>query len=416
MEDRLLSYYERELTFIREMGVEFARKYPKIAGRLLLEPDKCEDPHTERLIEAFAFISGRIHKKIEDDFPEITESLLSILYPHYVSPIPSMSVVRFEPAKQTIPAAGYTIKRNSALYSRPVGGVPCQFTTAYPVTLWPIEVVSASLRDPKRLVRDAQQSIVIEMKTFHNLSLSGLDLGRLRFFLNGQGQHVYHLYELLFNNVCHVECELSRDGAVHTLALPEDSIRAVGFDAEEGMIPYPEHSFPGYLQLFEYFCFPEKFLFFDLVGLDRLKRQKAAGDSLTLTLYLNRVAKPNLLIGKDTFCLNATPIANIFTRVAEPVRVEHYRTEYPVIPDVRRPGATEVFSVDSVTASVTGSSERGVEFRPFYSLMRHLDDAATQGVFWQVHREASRKNGDTTFARMPSIHTTWTNAARRVRP
>ena len=53
---KFLNYYERELTFIREMGAEFAKKYPKIAGRLLLEPDKCEDPHTERLIEAFAFL------------------------------------------------------------------------------------------------------------------------------------------------------------------------------------------------------------------------------------------------------------------------------------------------------------------------------------------------------------------------
>ena len=109
MEDSLLKYYERELTFIREMGAEFARKYPKIAGRLLLEPDKCEDPHTERLIEAFALISGRIHKKIDDDFPEITESLLNITYPHYINPIPSMSVVSFEPIRQNITPSGYRI-------------------------------------------------------------------------------------------------------------------------------------------------------------------------------------------------------------------------------------------------------------------------------------------------------------------
>ncbi len=97
MDDKLLNYYERELTFVREMGEQFAAKYPKIAGRLLLEPDKCEDPHTERLIEAFAFISGRIHKKIDDDFPEITQSLMGITYPHYNNPIPSMTMVRFDP-------------------------------------------------------------------------------------------------------------------------------------------------------------------------------------------------------------------------------------------------------------------------------------------------------------------------------
>ena len=111
MNDDILNYYERELTFIREMGAEFAKKYPKIAGRLLLEPDKCEDPHTERLIEAVAFLSGRVHKKIDDEFPEITESLLQILYPHYISPIPSMSVVTFEPVSQTIPPNGYLIDK-----------------------------------------------------------------------------------------------------------------------------------------------------------------------------------------------------------------------------------------------------------------------------------------------------------------
>jgi type VI secretion system protein ImpG len=127
MEDRLLDYYERELTFIREMGAEFARKYPKIANRLLLEADKCDDPHTERLIEAFALISGRIHKKIDDDFPEITESLLNIVYPHYINPIPSMSVVHFEPIRQNIPESGYPIEKNTdqgvalPLYNHPDG-------------------------------------------------------------------------------------------------------------------------------------------------------------------------------------------------------------------------------------------------------------------------------------------------------
>ena len=79
MRDDLLLYYERELTFLREMGAEFAQKYPKIASRLVLEADKCEDPHVERMLEAFAFLAARVHLKIDDEFPEITESLLQIL-------------------------------------------------------------------------------------------------------------------------------------------------------------------------------------------------------------------------------------------------------------------------------------------------------------------------------------------------
>src|SRR6266851_440685 len=97
MRDELLGYYERELIFLRQMGAEFAQKYPKIASRLLLESDRCEDPHVERLIEAFAFLSGLVHLNVYDEFPEITLSFFNVLYPHYLAPIPSMSIVQFTP-------------------------------------------------------------------------------------------------------------------------------------------------------------------------------------------------------------------------------------------------------------------------------------------------------------------------------
>jgi type VI secretion system protein ImpG len=393
MEDDILHYYEQELTFIREMGAEFARKYPKIAGRLLLEPDKCEDPHTERLIEAFALLCARIQKKINDDFPEITGSLLNILYPHYINPIPSLSVAKFETMK-TVPSAGYRIEKNTALYSKPVGGFPCQFSTTYPVTLWPVEVVWAGLKDPKKVVKNAQQALVIQLKTCNNLKFSQIGWESLRFFLNGQGQHVYHLYELLFNNVCHVECESadniqgaspfplssgqgtpvagrgqgegrsSGQGQRASIALSPADIKPVGFDPDEGILPYSQRSFPGYILLFEYFCFPEKFLFFDLDGLGKM-RNEPFHDTLDIWIYLNKPAKPNLLVNADTFCLYATPVVNLFKRIAEPIRVEQRKTEYPVIPDVRRAEATEIYSVDRIGASSAGSLQEGTDFMPF---------------------------------------------------
>src|SRR5215469_3571771 len=126
MRDELLLYYERELTFLRQMGAEFAERYPKIASRLVLEPDKCEDPHVERLLEGFALLAGRIHLKIDDDFPELTQALLNIVYPHYLRPIPSMSVLEFELDPSRIPPeTGVRGERGAALLSRPVDGMPC---------------------------------------------------------------------------------------------------------------------------------------------------------------------------------------------------------------------------------------------------------------------------------------------------
>ena len=396
MEDRLLDYYERELTFIREMGSEFARKYPKIAGRLLLEADKCEDPHTERLIEAFAFLCGRIHKKIDDDFPEITESLLNILYPHYVNPIPSMTVVRFEPVKQNIGETGFSLPRETKIYSKPVGGIPCQFRTCYPLTLWPVEVTGAKLNDVNGGPACAQQVIEINLQTFNKLTFDQINWENLRFFLNGPAQHVYHLYELLFNNVCHVECvTVSAKGGKEAIPLSPADIEPVGFSADEHLLPYSKRSFPGYLLLFEYFCFPEKFLYFDLQGLKRL-RQHNLGDSLTLRIFLDRPAKTNLVVNKDTFCLNTVPAINLFQRSAEPIRIEQRRTEYRVVPDIRRQDGIEVYSIDSVTASRANQPGAVFEYKPFYSVRHYLEEESPSGqrVFWHAQRRPSGKKGD----------------------
>ena len=220
MNDELLNYYEQELSYIRRMGGEFARKYPKIAGRLLLDSDKSADPHTERLIEAFAFIAGRIHKKIDDDFPEITESLFNIIYPHYNNPIPSLTIVRFDPQLQNIPETGYLLERGTKLFSRTINGTACGFRTCQPVKIWPIEVIEADFREPKSLIKGAQQVIYLKLKTVNSIPVNKIDWNSLRFYLHGQQQHVFYLYELLFNNVCRVEYET---GGKTCLSLPPSS-------------------------------------------------------------------------------------------------------------------------------------------------------------------------------------------------
>src|SRR5256886_10211112 len=134
------------------MGAEFAEKYPKIAQRLVIEPDKCEDPHVERLLEAFAFLAARVHLKIDDEFPQITEALLGIVYPHFIRPIPSMSIVEFQlDADQGKISTGFPIESGTVLHSRPVGGTPCKFGTGYDPPLCPVSFVSAEFRTPHRI-------------------------------------------------------------------------------------------------------------------------------------------------------------------------------------------------------------------------------------------------------------------------
>lgn len=412
MRDELLGYYERELTFLRQLGAEFADKYPKIAGRLLLEPDRCEDPHVERMIEAFAFLAGRIRLKIDDEFPEITESFLNVLYPHYLAPIPSMSIVQFvldpEQAKLT---GGYTIDRGTILYSRPIQGTPCRFRTCYPVTLWPIEVVSASLESPETATRGSREDAVVKirLRCQGGTRLSDLRVGQderarpidcLRFYLNGEWQLVYPLYEMLHNNATRVELRpssarresgISSRGQLSPLFRSPASLKPVGFEADEGMLPYTARSFLGYRLLTEYFAFPDKFLFFDVTGLDRAAAA-GFGDQFEIEIYLRKVNRPRLVVDAGTFQLGCAPIVNLFQKVAEPIQLSQKQNEYHVIPDIHRQMATEVYSIDSVMTT-DPYLQQSRHYQPFYSV-RHAYGRDQESTFWYSTRRASQRKDD----------------------
>jgi type VI secretion system protein ImpG len=395
MADELLTYFEQELSFLRQMGAEFAAQYPKIASRLLLEPNRCEDPHVERLIQSFALLAARIRYKLDDELPEITDALIQVLYPHYLAPLPSFTIVQFlldpEQGKMT---RGYPIKSGTTLFSEPVNGNPCRFRTCYPLVLWPLEIVSARLDAPDRFNPPANAAAVIRLsvRCLGGTNFSELELDRLRFFLNGEPSLVYGLYEQLFRNLCQVQV---RAGGTEKdpprFTLPPSSVTAVGFASNEGLLPYTPRSFMGYRLLQEYFAYPEKFLFFDLNGLERTKAG-GFGSNAEILFFLDRTPRLEQPIGVETFRLDCTPAINLFERIAEPIRLDRAQTEYRVIPDVRRQGATEVYSVDSVT-SVSPQQAEPIFYQPFYSF-KHTAERQSQQAFWYATRRPSQRRGD----------------------
>jgi type VI secretion system protein ImpG len=401
--DDLLLYYERELTFLRQMGAEFAAKYPKVASRLILEPDKCEDPHVERLLEAFAFLAGRVHLKIDDEFPEITESLLSIMYPHYLRPIPSMSVAQFHvDPEQVTPQAGLTLERDAVLNSRPLQGVPCKFRTCYDLTFWPVEVADADWKTPDRLQpaikSDAVAAVRIDLRAHGDLKFSQLSMDSLRFYLNGEGAMVHSLYELLCNNCVQI---IVRDptprSKVQPVYLTPDMLRPVGFGEDEGALPYPRRSFVGYRLLQEYFCFPQKFFFLELSGLDQVC-QGGFGKRAELVFLISQFERGDrrqmleLGVSSKTFLLGCAPIVNLFPLTAEPILLDHTKYEYQVIPDVTRRKATEIFEITEVLNANPQTGEV-LRFEPLYSFRHGLGRSKVQ-MFWRGARRHSGYRDD----------------------
>jgi type VI secretion system protein ImpG len=402
--DELLLYYERELTFLRQMGVQFADKYPKIASRLSLEPDKCEDPHVERLLEAFAFLAARVHLKIDDEFPEITEALLSIIYPHFIRPVPSMTIADFRvnPEKGQI-GTGLKIPRGSVLSSRPVGGVPCKFRTCYDTYVWPLSVVAAEWKTPDRLqpaikAPEAAAALRVELKCWPGITFEKLRPNPLRFFLNGESGLIHTLYELLCSRSTQILVRDPTPGSrVRPVELRPEALRPVGFAEDEGMLPYPRRSFTGYRLLHEYFTFPDKFFFLDLTGLEAALASgfKDRAELIFLIAPFELADRRQALelgVTEKTFQTACAPAVNLFGQTAEPILLTQRRFDYPIVPDVRRPNATEIFSVDEVV-SVRPDSQEPVRFEPFYSF-RHGHSGARGQVFWMASRRASGRRDD----------------------
>jgi len=401
LRNELRDYYESELTFLRQVGAEFADKYPKIASRLLLESDRCEDPHVERMLEAFALLAARVHLRIDDDFPQITESLLNILYPHYLRPVPSMTVAQFhtDPESGKLTSA-LKIPKGTVLYSLPVEGVPCKFRTSYDTTLWPFKVSQAQWMTPDRIrpaLRASEAAVLrVELECFPDVSFEKLDLETLGFYLNGESSVVHALYELLCRNCVRI---LLRDPAKPKAPVREISLRnlqPMGFGENEDVLPYPRRSFMGYRLLQEYFAFPEKYFFMNLKGLSELQRAGMTSKAELLFMISpfeqdGRHQRLEVAVNERTLRLGCAPIVNLFSQVAEPILVDQTRYQYPIVPDARRRQTMEIYSVDEVV-STDAETHETVTYHPLYS-ERHVVQG-TSPAYWYITRSVSNRKGD----------------------
>jgi type VI secretion system protein ImpG len=389
MSDDLLSYYNRELSYLRKLGAEFAQQHPKVAGRLRMSGDVVEDPHVSRLLEGAAFLNARIRYKLDDEFPELTNGLLGHLYPHYLAPIPSMAITQFKPAPDLIESR--TVARGAEMLSEPVSGERCRFRTTQAVQVLPLEITGAALSGRPLIGPVSPKGCVgvlrLTLKTTNkDADLAKLAPDSLRFFLRGPQAEALQLYELILNNTGAVAIADSL-GDAKPLVLDASAIRPVGFEAEEAAIPYPARSALGYRLLTEYFAFPEKFLFFDIAGIAP-KLKAMTGKTLEIFIYVNRSAvELELGATKESFALGCTPVINLFSQRAEPVPITGTQAEYQIVPDSRRPAGLEVYSVDAVSVSSPDGAVKTVH--PIYG-MTHAGAMRRETWFWH----SSGRDGD----------------------
>lgn len=391
--EQLLYYYNRELDYLRNAGRNFSRQYPKIARRLELSDSESPDPHVERLLESFAFLSGRISKEIEDQHPQTAAALLNILYPHLVNPVPSMGIAHLiaDPSRGNL-TTGFKVPKGTRLNAAAMEGIDCTFTTVYPVTLWPIEVDHVGIVAANRLKTSGQPlqsewALHIKLKST-SVNFKDMHMDSLDFHLASEKKLALFLYQLIFSRT-EQQAFVSTDGK-NIYALPKGSVKPIGFEADEMSLPMGQHSIHSYQLLQEYFHLPEKFLFFKIKNL--LKSASLIDlSSEILDIYIP-INDPGAIheidLKAEDFLLGATPIVNLFKKSTDPFRLTKKQTEYRLIPDQRLDQTTEIYSILNVSGSVEGVDDP-IEMAPYYSFSHHtLLNPDT--VYWTHKRTSAR--------------------------
>jgi type VI secretion system protein ImpG len=345
-------YFQDELSYLRDLGAEFANDNPNLAPFLARESN---DPDVERLLEGFAFLTGRLRQKLDDEVPELTHSLIQLLWPHFMRPIPAMSVVQFEPQSET-EAERRLVPSETSMMSRPVDGVQCTFQTSYDVDLVPARVEGASVENTL-----TAGFIQVDIRLAPQATFETLRLDRLRLYIHG-GRAVGVARALYLALVERCRNITVGDAVGNMFELPNSAVHAVGFAPEDGVIPYPDNAFLGYRVLQEYFAFPDKFMFVDLSGLEAT--QGFSGRQLTFTFELTEPFALASGISADSLALNCTPVINLFPQDTDPISVDQTKTEYRVRAGDSNGNKHDIHSVRKVVGWVQGRSTR-VDYQPF---------------------------------------------------
>ena len=402
--EELLPYFERELVYLNTVGRELAHQYPRLAAELGLGPEGSEDPHIRRLIQACALLNARTAKKLDDDYPELTEALLGSLYPHFLHGVPSCSIVQLDGGDPQSRAGKIEqvqeIARGTEMGSLVARGAPCRFRTTAALALAPVKVARAwfepvahvppRIRLPPRA--GAHIGIAFDSAMPARM-LTGRGLPRLRLHVDGDGLLTAALIDSLCMNV--LETWVEADGMDGWRRFDGAALCLGGLERDEALVPEPSHAHPAYRLLTEYFAFPDKFHFLDL-DLTRLAPLLPAG-ARRFTLHfvltgvhaessaariLRALSAANLLTG-------CVPVVNLFRQAAAPVRITQRAAMYDVIPSRHEEGV-EVYSIDAVQVLRTHDGKTAsVEYRPYYGL-RHGEGAggAEHGQrYWFAHRD-----------------------------
>lgn len=333
-------YFDAEMRLLRESAHAFAQAYPEQARMLNLNGGHDCDPYIERLLEGTAYLTAQIQQRIDDDFPGICETFLQQLWPHFLQPFPSVTLIEFKPRPRQLHKTYYlptgTIIKSQAL-NEISKQLHCQFRTTQPLTLNPLYI--SNLQHVLLSNGDA----VIEI-TFSIESTNNLDLSKLLLFLHADTTTALTLHYYLTTHVKKVFIEFPAQSPI--FIGDQNVIHPANLTLSETLLPHHNQSFAGFQLLFDYFAFREKYLAVELHGLEKIHFPPNC-QQFKLQLHC-RTLSQQLTLTPQMIKLHCVPAINLFPDSSEPIQLTHRRSEYPVLPNLNQLDQTHIYSIDAV--------------------------------------------------------------------
>ncbi|MCX0501608.1 type VI secretion system baseplate subunit TssF [Erwinia billingiae] len=388
MDDLTLRYYEAEMRYLREAGKEFSRAHPDRAALLNLDKPGARDPYVERLFEGFAFLMGRMREKLDDDLPELTEGLVSLLWPHYMRTIPSLAIVEFSPDWRSLRQAE-ALPCGFMVLSRPIGPTKtaCQYRTTYDIPLQPLHLADACLQTET----NGRSTIRLRFECPEKVDWAKAGLDKVAIYLNADSPVASALHLAMTRRV---HATYARHAGTHTERRKFDGwCKPKGFDEQDRLWPKGESAFTGYQLLLEYFSFRPKFMFLELHGLETIGLN-ATSSWFEIDMVLSETWPSDLPFETENFRLHCAPVINLFALEADPLTLNPLDNEYLLRPLRVQDGHTEIYSVDDIHGAVKHGKHPYVPFTSFRhrgGMMRH--DAPERYYHTRVKRGPSGLGG-----------------------
>jgi type VI secretion system protein ImpG len=376
-------YFQDELAYLRDMGREFSSAYPALAPMLA---DRGGDPDVERLLEGFAFLTGRIREKLDDELPELMLSVSQLLFPQLLRPLPATTVLEFLPMASAL-REKRVVPPGTEVQSIAVDGTKCRFRTAMACTLAPLGMTKVQLQD----LPAGRQELQLELRVLQPGEIARVLPPDLSLHFAGEPRNAFALLAQLLESLEEIVLfDAARGPEQAAVRLPASALRMGGFDEDEALLPQVETAFPGFRLLQEYYVLPAKFAFASIIGFDQVK-QLGELQRIGVALRLKQRMRDVRGLGPDDVKLHAVPIVNVFETTAEPVRIATGRQRYLVRPAGLGPGHGDVYAISRVQ-TVQRGGER-IVVPPFLSF-EHAADLEDRGRLFYVEHKRSTVVGE----------------------